>query len=93
MDNNIWWAWRGRAVIARRIEMSSESIKDLTRACEVSFQRENIYFEIWEGNKVQIKDLIAFFEEIWDYMSAGLSTTAREDYAFTTRGCRDCVTH
>lgn len=64
MDNNIRRLRRMRGPILRHVKMCCKRIEDLSRVREVGLQDEYIYVLVWKRNKIQIKDPMAFREQV-----------------------------
>ena len=60
-------------VVTSEVVMRGESIEDLAAVGEVGLEGENIVVGAGEVDEVDIEDLVALFEELWDAMASSLA--------------------
>lgn len=64
--------------------MGGESIEDLSAVCQVGFEREDLI--VWERNKIEVQDFVAFAEQIWYDMATSFARTSSKDDSFAYGG-------
>lgn len=73
VDDYIWWLGHLILVVTSEVVMRGESIEDLAAVGEVGLEGENIVVGAGEVDEVDIEDLVALFEELWDAMASSLA--------------------
>jgi len=58
------------ALVACEVEVRCEGIEDLAAVCEVGFESEDTSTWVWEVYQVEVQDLIATLDELWDDVAA-----------------------
>lgn len=83
VDDNIWWLGYLWLVVTSKVVVGGEGIVDLTAVGKIGLEREDVVLSPREIDQVQIEDLVALLDELWNGMSASLTRTTSKYNAFS----------
>lgn len=84
VDDYIWRLGHLILVVTGEVIMRGEGIEDLTTVGEVGLEGEDIVVGAGEVDQVDVEDLVALLDELWDAMASSLAAATSEYNSFSS---------